>query len=106
MFKRNGKEVGEHRDPMQEFADRIVGELEKGVKPWVRPWDASKCSGPQAPRNAATGHRYSGINVLVLGMHPAAFQTADPRFATYLQAKEHGWQVRKGERSTPVFFYK
>jgi hypothetical protein len=22
-----------HRDPMQEFADRIIGELEKGVKP-------------------------------------------------------------------------
>jgi antirestriction protein ArdC len=27
------------RDPMQEFANRIVAELERGVKPWVRPWD-------------------------------------------------------------------
>jgi antirestriction protein ArdC len=25
------------RDPMQEFADRILTELENGVKPWVRP---------------------------------------------------------------------
>jgi hypothetical protein len=31
MFKRYSKEVGEHRSPMLEFADRIVGELEKGV---------------------------------------------------------------------------
>ena len=29
-----------YRDPMQDFADRIIAELEKGVKPWVRPWDA------------------------------------------------------------------
>ncbi len=35
----------------------------------------------------ATGHRYSGVNVLVLGMHPAAFQTSDPRFCTYKQAQ-------------------
>jgi antirestriction protein ArdC len=28
-----------HRDPMQEFADRIVSELEKVVKSWMRPWD-------------------------------------------------------------------
>jgi len=25
------------RDPMQEFADRIVAELENGINPWVRP---------------------------------------------------------------------
>lgn len=25
----------EPRDPMQEFADRIVAELQKRVKPWV-----------------------------------------------------------------------
>lgn len=37
-----------HRDAMQEFADRIVTELERGVKPWVRPWDPEKAGGPQA----------------------------------------------------------
>jgi antirestriction protein ArdC len=105
-WKSERKETTEHGDAMQEFADKIVEQLELGVKPWARPWNPDLCAGPRAPRNAVTGHRYSGINVLVPGMYPAAFQTADPRFATYLQAKEHGWQVRKGERSTPVFFYK
>jgi antirestriction protein ArdC len=57
-----------HRDPMQKFADRIVVELEKGVKPWVRPRDPDKTGGPQAPFNPFTGKRYHGINVLVLGM--------------------------------------
>jgi|HubBroStandDraft_6_1064221.scaffolds.fasta_scaffold6701734_1 antirestriction protein ArdC len=31
-----------HRDPMQDFADRIVAELEKGEKPWIRPWDRKR----------------------------------------------------------------
>jgi len=34
-----------HRDPTQEFADRILSELEKGVRPWVRHGDADKATG-------------------------------------------------------------
>src|SRR5580658_8940910 len=95
-----------HRDPVQEFADRIVAELEKGVKPWVRPWDPQKSGGPQAPFNPATGKRYHGINVLILGMDIRAFQTGDPRWMTYQQAHEKHWQVRKGEKATAIFFTK
>ena len=40
---------GPHRDHMLEFSARIVAELEKGAKPWVRPWDPEKAGGPQAP---------------------------------------------------------
>lgn len=94
------------RDPMQEFADRIVVELEKGVKPWVRPWDPEKAAGPQAPFNPVTRKRYHGINVLILGMDVRAFQTGDPRWMTYQQALEKKWQVRKGEKSTTIFFSK
>jgi len=95
-----------HRDPMQEFADRILAELEKGVKPWVRPWDPEKTGGPQAPFNPVTGKRYHGINVLILGMDLRAFQSGDPRWMTYQQAQEKHWQVRKGEKSTTIFFSK
>jgi antirestriction protein ArdC len=95
-----------HRDAMQEFADRIVTELEKGVKPWVRPWDPEKAGGPQAPFNPVTGKRYHGINVLILGMDMRAFQSGDPRWMTYQQAQEKHWQVRKGEKSTTIFFSK
>ena len=94
------------RDAMQELTDKIVHQLKLGLKPWVRPWDASKCQGPQSPFNAATGHQYSGINVLILGMDPRAYMTGDPRWATYKQAQDHHWQVRKGERSTTIFLYK
>ena len=94
------------RDPMQEFANRIVAELENGVKPWVRPWDPERAGGPQAPFNPVTGKRYHGINVPILGMDMRAFQSGDPRWMTYQQAQEKNWQVRKAERSTTIFFTK
>src|SRR5271165_1929633 len=56
--------------------------------------------------NAATGHRYRGINLFVLGMSPLAFASNDSRWCSYRQAAARGWQVRKGEKATPVYFYK
>src|ERR1700685_741312 len=95
-----------HTNPMQDLADRIVAELEKGVKPWVRPWDPAKAGGPQAPFNPTTAKRYHGVNVLILGMDLRAFQSGDPRWMTYQQAHEKGWQVRKNEKATTIFFTK
>jgi antirestriction protein ArdC len=103
---KTNREAVERRDPMQEFTDKILESLEAGVKPWVRPWDPSKCAGPQAPLNPTTGARYHGINVLILACSILAFTTADPRWCTYQQAQEKKWQVRKGEKSTTIFFYK
>jgi antirestriction protein ArdC len=94
------------RDPMQDFADRIITELEKGVKPWERPWDPAKAAAPQAPFNPVTGKHYHGINVLILGMDMRAIQSGDPRWMTYQQAHEKHWQVRKGEKATTIFFAK
>ena len=94
------------RDHYQEVTDRIIAALEAGTPPWRRPWDPDKAGGPAMPRNAATGHRYRGINVLTLGMSALAFTSGDPRWATYKQSEERGWQVRKGERGTTGFFFK
>jgi antirestriction protein ArdC len=35
-----------------------------------------------------------------------AFESGDPRWATYKQAAERGWQVREGSRGTIGFFFK
>ncbi len=98
---------GETRhDHYADITRQIIAALEVGTPPWRKPWDANKTGGAVMPQNATTGARYRGINTLVLGMSPLAFMTADPRWATYKQAAERGWQVRKGERGTPGFFYK
>ena len=58
------------------------------------------------PRNAITGAAYRGVNVLTLTLSPLAFASGDPRWATYKQAAERGWQVRKGSRGTTAYFFK
>jgi len=102
----SGRNGGPSRDHYQEVTDRIIAALEAGTPPWRRPWDPDKAGGPAMPRNATTGQRYRGINVLTLGMSPLAFASGDPRWATYKQAEERGWQVRKGERGTTGYFFK
>jgi antirestriction protein ArdC len=94
------------RDHYQEVTDRIIAALEAGTPPWRRPWDPDKAGGPAMPRNATTGHRYRGINVLMLGMSALAFSSGDPPWATYKQEEDRGWQVRKGERGTTGYFFK
>jgi antirestriction protein ArdC len=103
---RSGGPIRAPRDHYQEVTDRIIAALEAGTPPWRRPWDPDKAGGPAMPRNAATGHRYRGINVLTLGMSTLAFSSGDPRWATYKQAEDRGWQVRKGERGTTGYFFK
>jgi antirestriction protein ArdC len=94
------------RDPYTEVTARIIAALEAGTPPWRQPWDGAKSGGPMRPHNAVTGTAYRGINTLILGMSPLAFMSGDPRWATYRQAAQRGWQVRKGERGTTAYFFK
>ena len=77
---------------------RILQQLENGVPPWRKPW-----GGPmRTPRNLTTQKPYRGINVFLL-----ACQGYDsPFWLTYKQAQEIGGHVRKGEKSSPVVFWK
>ena len=96
----------QRRDHYQELNDRVIAALEAGVAPWRRPWDPNACGASTTPVNAVTGHRYRGVNLFVLSMSPLAFTSGDPRWCSYRQAGARGWQVRKGEKATPVYFYK
>lgn len=102
---RNGKDHAP-ADHYQAVTDRIIAALEAGTRPWQRPWDAGKAGGPAMPCNAVTGARYRGVNTLLLGLSALAFGSGDPRWATYKQASERGWQVRRGEHGTTAVFVK
>ena len=94
------------RDYCAEITNKIIEQLERGVKPWVRPWDETASAGPMAPINAVTGKAYRGINTVILGMDARAFESGDPRWATFNQGKEKGWNVRKGSKAATIFFFK
>ena len=96
----------ERRDHYAEITARVIAALEAGTPPWQRPWDPDAACSPTMPRNAVTGAKYRGINVIALALSALSFGSSDPRWATYKQAAERGWQVRKGERGTTAFFFK
>lgn len=52
--------------------------------------------------NPTTGNRYRGGNAVQLMMQGYG----DPRWMTYRQAQQADAQVRKGERGTPVIYWK
>jgi antirestriction protein ArdC len=77
--------------------ERIINLLEQGTVPWRRPW-----SGPGMPRNIISKKAYRGINHFLL----SASKYVSPFWLTMRQANELGGQVRKGEESTIVVFWK
>jgi antirestriction protein ArdC len=84
-------------DIYSQVTDRIIQQLEQGTVPWKSPY-FSKIG---FPRNFATGRQYQGINVWLLG----SLRYTSPYFLTFLQAKELGGHVRKGERGSLVVKY-
>ncbi|WP_315926887.1 ArdC family protein [Mesorhizobium sp. SP-1A] len=88
-----------------EITDKIIGELEAGRLPWVQPWGAAAVKAPLAmPQNAATGRRYSGINVLILWGAVIEHGFPGQSWLTFRQALSLGGNVRKGERGTTVVY--
>jgi antirestriction protein ArdC len=90
----------------QEITDKIIAELEQGRLPWVQPWgNAGGVSAPLGiPRNAATGRRYSGINILILWCAVAERGFTGQSWLTFRQALSIGAHVRKGEKGTTVVY--
>lgn len=91
------------RDFRQEVTNSIVGLLEKGVAPWQKPWYPSAALG--MPMNPTTAKTYRGGNALHLIATSLQKEYNDPRWMTYKQASERGWQVRKGEKGTQIEFW-
>lgn len=81
-------------DVYETITNRIIERIESGVVPWQSPSIARV----GFPRNFSTGNLYRGINVFLLGSHE--FQS--PQFLTFIQAKELGGNIRKGETGFPV----
>ena len=95
-------------DHYQEITDLVIKSMESERERWTGglPWDKAIAM-PTGPINAATNRHYRGINQLTLGiLNPLVFLTGDPRFCSYKQATEMGWQVKKGSKASHAVFYK
>lgn len=91
----------ERADVYQKITDAIVASIEAGVGRWEMPWH--KAAG--VPRNI-TGKAYRGINIVSLWGASQQKGYECQTWATYKQWQERNCQVRKGEKSTAVTFWK
>jgi antirestriction protein ArdC len=82
--------------------ERMIAALQRGTVPWHKPWQAAA----GRPRSMSTGRLYRGVNVFLLGMTAADEGYRSPFWGTYRQISDLGGQVRKGESSTLVVFWK
>jgi antirestriction protein ArdC len=95
----------EKKDIFQRVTDQIIKTIEDGAGSYRMPWRTSG-GFPHSPINAVSKKSYRGVNVLIL------WATAEERgyksglWATYKQWLELGAQVRKGEKSANVVFWK
>jgi antirestriction protein ArdC len=96
----------EKRDVYRKVTDAIINAIEQGsVGTWRMPWHTS---GRYAfsPINVASKKPYRGINTVCLWATAQAKGYELGEWATYQQWQERKAQVRKGEKSTTVVFWK
>ena len=90
-------------DFRQEVTNEVIKLIEAGTAPWIVPWQ----TGEIAPAfNPTTNKRYRGGNIIALMCASLRKGYKDPRWMTYRQAAEKGYQVRKGEKASLIEFYK
>lgn len=92
-------------DLFERITRQIAEAIEAGAGEFRMPWHRWG-EALTTPINAASDRPYRGINILVLWASAEASGYSTGRWATYRQWAAAGAQVRKGEKGTPVVFWK
>ena len=92
-------------DIYRTVTDSIIAAIKAGAGTFVMPWHGGGVAIAK-PENALTHMEYHGVNVLMLWArsHNEGFPTG--YWASYRQWQRLGAQVEKGEKATPIVFYK
>lgn len=80
------------------ITEQLIKKMEQGTVPWKRAW----FGGTGFPKNAVSKKPYNGANVFILWAQ--GFESE--YWLTYKQAQDLGGNVKKGEKSTSVVFWK
>ena len=90
----------ERKDVYEIISESILKALDEGTVPWRKTW---KCKGGM--RNVR-GNVYRGVNQFLLQCISMDKGYASPLWLTFNQARAAGGSVKKGEKGTPVVFWK
>jgi antirestriction protein ArdC len=96
--------TNDRKDVYSRVTDRIIADLERGVRTWMKPWSAENTAGRICRPLRHNGIPYQGMNVLLLWGEAVEKGYTAPIWLTYKQAQELGGNVRKGEKSALVVY--
>jgi len=91
-------------DVYSRITDKIIADLEQGVRPWLKPWNAEHAAGRITRPLRHNGTPYKGINIVMLWSASTAKGYACPLWLTFKQALELGGNVKKGESGETVVY--
>ncbi len=92
-------------DIYQEVTDKIIDLLDK-IDPENYKAPFAQLAAQGIPENPTTGKIYQGINILCLWFNQQDKSFPSNKWATFKQWKDEGAQVKKGQKSSRVVFYK
>ena len=91
--------------PAQRVTTQISALLERGVRPWIRPWDDTVPTDALVLPLRSCGTPYRGMNVIALWAATLESGFKSRHWFTFKQALAQGACVRKGERGSYVVYY-
>ena len=91
-------------DLYSEITKQVTDMLDQGVVPWRSPILGQGTAGH--PKNLESGKPYRGINIFLLAFTAYARGYESSYWITFNQAKQRGGNVKKGEKSSMVVFWK
>jgi antirestriction protein ArdC len=100
----NRNQKTERADIYARITDKIVADLERGVRPWVQPWNTGNMAGRITRPLRHHGQPYTGLNVLLLWSESITRGFTSATWMTLRHANEFGAHVRKGESGATVVY--
>jgi hypothetical protein len=99
MGKQSDNRSSDQRsDTYSRITDKIIAELEQGVRPMAKPWSTGYTPGGVTRPRRHTGQPSSGINVLILWSEAIACGFISSRWMTFRQAIELGGAAEPSTR--------
>jgi antirestriction protein ArdC len=92
-------------DIYQTITAKLLAAIEASPGDPIMPWQRGGTQ-PVLPTNAMTGQAYRGVNILSLWVSALERGYDSGEWATLRQWNEKGAHVRKGEKASPIVFYK
>lgn len=92
-------------DIYERVTAQIIAAIEAGASGYRMPWH-HRGSSASRPVNVVSGKPYRGANVIMLWIAAESAGYGSALWGTYRQWAQLGGQVRKGERATPIVFWK